>query len=104
MMAGGICSKGLTNFILVEVTENEFSFSQALNYYQEDFQKFKRKGIVYFEQDGAIPHTTESNKALISELFGENALLQNPPNSPDLAYLIETLCSYIKPKIKKRVL
>ena len=86
MVAGGIFSKGLTNLILVEGTENEFYYAQALNYYQEDFQKFKRKGIVYFEQDGATPHTKESNKALISELFGKNALLQNPPNN---AYILK---------------
>lgn len=28
--------------------------------------------------------------------------MQNPPNSPDLAYPIETLWTYIKPRIKKR--
>ena len=56
-----------------------------------------------FEQDGATQHTTESSKNLINQLFGENNLIQNPPNSHDLAYSIETLWGIIKPRIKRRV-
>ena len=41
-------------------------------------------GLFFFEQDGATPHTTESSKNLINQLLGENALIQNPPNSSDL--------------------
>ena len=37
----------------------------------------------------------------MGNLFGEDCLLQNPPNSPDLAYPIENLWAYIKPRIKK---
>ena len=69
-------------------------------YYKDNFEKFKGKGD--FEQDGAIPHTSAANKALIRKLFGEKAFLQNPPNSPDIAYPIETLWGYLKPRIKKR--
>ena len=56
----------------------------------------------YFEQDGATPHTSKSNKNLINSLLGKDKLIQNPPNSPDLAYPIESIWAYIKPRIKKR--
>ena len=58
--------------------------------------------VLYFEQDGASAHTSRTNMVLIDKLFGKNALIQNPPNSPDLAYPIEYLWAYIKPKIKRR--
>ena len=69
-------------------------------YYKDNFEKFKGKG--YFEQDGATPHISASNKAFIVKLFCEKAFLQNPSNSPDIAYPIETLWGYLKPRIKKR--
>ena len=56
---------------------------------------------LYFEQDGTTPHTSQSNQFLIKKLFRDN-FIQNPPNSPDLAYPIENICGYLKPKIKKR--
>ena len=34
--------------------------------------------------------------------FGKNKWIQNPPNSPDLAYPIEELWSIIKPRVKRR--
>ena len=34
-------------------------------------------------------------------MFGEN-LIQNPPNSPDLAYPIETLWTLFKKKLKRK--
>ena len=58
--------------------------------------------VLYFEQDGASAHTSRTNMVLIDKLFGKNALIQNPPNSPDLSYPIEYLWAYIKPKIKRR--
>ena len=96
-----ICSKRLSNLIILEGPENEFSYAQILLYYKDEFDKFGKKGL-YFEQDGATLHTSLSNKALIKELFGKKAFLQNPPNSPDIAYPIETLWGYLKPRIKKR--
>ena len=57
----------------------------------------------YFEQDGATPHTSKSNKNLIYSLLGKDKLIQNPPNSPDLVYPNENIWVYIKPRIKKRV-
>ena len=57
---------------------------------------------MFFEQDVATPHTSIANKTLIKKLFGENKFIQNPPNSPDIAYPIETLWGYLKPRIKKR--
>ena len=102
MVAGGICSKGLSDLIILEGPENEFSYAQILHYYKNSFNKFQKKGL-YFEQDGATPHTSIANQALIKKLFGEASFIQNPPNSPDIAYPIETLWGYIKPRIKLRV-
>ena len=103
MIAGGICKYGLTNLILPEGPENECSYAQALYYYKEDIQKYKNKGVLYFEQDGATPHTSDNNKKLIKKLFGEEPLIQNPPNSPDLAYPIENIWAYLKKQIKKEI-
>ena len=103
MIAGGICKYGLTNLILPEGPENECSYAQALYYYKEDIQKYKNKGVHYFEQDGATPHTSDNNKKLIKKLFGEEPLIQNPPNSPDLAYPIENILVYLKKQIKKEI-
>ena len=69
-------------------------------YYKDNFDIFK--GIIYFEQEDATPQRNAVNIALIGKLFGEKAFLQNPPNSPDIAYPIETLWGYLKPGIKKR--
>ena len=64
MVAGGIYSYGLINLIIIECSENEFEYVQALFDYQEDFRTFKENGAgdFFFEQDGATPHTCESNK------------------------------------------
>ena len=104
MVAGGVCSFGLSNLILIEGSENEFSYAQALLNYKDDFDRLKGKGInsLIFEQDGATLHTSASNRQLIIDLFGEKNFLQNPPNFPDLAYPIESIWGYIKPRIKKR--
>ena len=103
MVAGGICSAGLSRLILVENTVNEFAYAQALLFFKEDFDNLKNNSNmeIYFEQDGATPHTSQSNKFLIQKLFGDK-FIQNPPNSPDLAYPIENIWGYLKPKIKKR--
>ena len=102
MIGGGICSKGISRPILVENTVNEFAYAQALLFYKEDFDRLKKNcPNLYFEQDGATPHTSQANKFLLEKLFGDN-LIQNPPNSPDLAYPIENIWGYLKPKIKKR--
>ena len=104
MIAGGICSYGLSRLILAENTVNEFAYAQALLYFKDDMDEIKKKCNceIYFEQDGATSHTSKSNKLLINQLFGEENYIQNPPNSPDLAYPIENLWGYIKPRIKKR--
>ena len=56
-------------------------------YYNED----DPSEYLYFEQDGASAHTCSSNKKLIEDLFGEIKLIQNPSNSPDIAYPIENI-------------
>ena len=53
---------------------------------------------LYFEQDDASAHTSCTNRIVIEKLFGKNKLIQNPPNSHDLAYPIEYILAYIKPK------
>ena len=63
MVAGGISSKGLSDLIFLEGPENEFSYAQIWLYYKDNMDKFK--GRIYFEQDGATPHTSAANKALI---------------------------------------
>ena len=50
-----------------------------------------------------MPHPIEVKKyKIIGLLFGWNGQIQNPPNSPDLAYWIEDLWSIIKPRVKRR--
>ena len=54
--------------------QNDMSTKASL----EDFDKLQEKsdGQLYFEQDGATPHTPESNRNLIKKLFGNN-FIQN---------------------------
>ena len=54
------------------------------------------------EQDGATAHTCKVNKHLLEKLFTNEGWIQNPPNSPDLAYPIEDLWGIIKPRIKRK--
>ena len=90
--------------MILEGTLNEFGYGQALLNYQKGIQKLNYQNNVnlLFEQDGARAHTSKTNIALINELFKDN-WFQNPPNSPDLAYPIETLWSILKNRIKKRI-
>ena len=55
-----------------------------------------------FEKDGDPSHISKSNKALLEKCFGKN-WIQNPQNSPDLAYPIEILWGISKETIKKRL-
>ena len=55
-----------------------------------------------FEQDGARAHTSKSNINLLNTLFTSDGWIQNPPNSPDIAYPIETLWATLKKRVKKR--
>ena len=63
-------------------------------------EKFGKRLIL--EKDGAITHTCKRSKNLLEKLFTENCWIQNPPNSPDLSYMIEDLLGIIKPRIKRR--
>ena len=54
------------------------------------------------EQDGAQAHRCKSNRHLLNKLFPGGRWIQNPPNSPDLAYPIENLWGIIKPRVKMR--
>lgn len=91
MVAGGISYYGLTNIIFIEGTMNDFSYGQTLVFYKEDIEEINRKNNsnLILELDGASSHTSNSNINLLNEQFGINGWLQNPPNSPDLAFPIE---------------
>ncbi|MBR4616754.1 MAG: hypothetical protein IKO55_14185, partial [Kiritimatiellae bacterium] len=100
MVAGGISFYGLSDLIILNGTMNEFAYSQALYYYKENYELFfKKNSNIYFEQDGARAHTSKKNKELIKQLFGDK-FIQNAPNSPDLAYPIETLWAELKKRVK----
>ena len=80
----------------------EFSYSQALQYYKDNFENFKKQNKnMFFEQDGASSHTSKKIKNLLEKLFGDN-LIQNAPHSPDIAYPIETLWAELKKRVKER--
>ena len=105
MIAAGVHFHGLSDLYLLEGTMNEFSYSQALFFYKDIIEEIKKNHIIqkiFFEQDGAKPHTNFNNIKLLKSLFGGN-IIQNPPNSPDLAYPIETLWALLKKNVKKRI-
>ena len=104
MVAGGISYYGLTNIIFIEGTMNDFAYGQTLVFYKEDIEEIKQKNNInlILEQDGASSHTSNSNINLLNEQFGKNGWIQNPPNSPDLAFPIEDLWAIIKPRVKRR--
>ena len=80
----------------------EFSYAQALEYYKDNFESFKKLNKnMFFEQDGASSHTSKKIKKLLEDLFGVN-LIQNVPRSPDIAYPIETLWAELKKNVKER--
>ena len=104
MVAGGITYNGLTKLIILDGTLNEFSYGQGLLFYKDDINNFNTKynTNIYFEQDGAPAHRCKANKHLLNKLFPNGHWIQNPPNSPDLAYPIENLWGIIKPRVKRR--
>ena len=108
MFAGGISYYGLSDLMILEGTMNEFSYAQAILYYKESIEEKKKNNKIIFQQDGASSHTSKSNEKLLNEIFENSGWIQNPPNSPDLAYPIETLWANLKknkrkrPKIKRR--
>ena len=104
IIAGGVSFYGTTNLIIVNGTMNNFAYGQTLLFYQEDMKKIQEKfgKKLILEQDGATAHTCKINKHLLEKLFSNDGWIQNPPNSPDLAYPIEDLWGIIKPRIKRR--
>ena len=103
-IAGGINYYGLGKLIFLDGTMNEFSYGQALLFYQDDISRISQKANeeIIFEQDGASSHTSKSNIFLLNKLFKKDGWIQNPPNSPDLAYPIERIWGIIKPRVKRR--
>ena len=102
ILAGGVSFYGLSDLILLKGTMTEFSYSQALEYYKENYDEYtKDNEALYFEQDGASCHTSKKMKILLNELFGDK-LIQNAPHSPDIAYPIETLWAELKKRVKSK--
>ena len=83
----------MSKLIFLDGTMNEFDYGQALLFYKDDIEGVeKRKNIkLIFEQDGSTCHTSNSNKFLFNKFFTEDGWIQNPPNSPDLAFPIEDI-------------
>ena len=80
----------------------EFSYAQALEFYKENYENFKKLNEnLYFEQDGVSCHTSKKIKSLLENMFGDK-LIQNAPHSPDIAYPIETLWAELKKRVKSR--
>ena len=104
MIAGGINFYGLSKLMFLDGTMNEFSYGQALLFYKEDIEKIEKENKIkiIFEQDGAASHKSKSNLFLLNKLFADDGWIQNPPNSPDLAYPIEDIWGIIKPRVKRR--
>ena len=98
MVAGGISFNGVGRLMLLNGTENEFCYAQAILNYQKDVERLG--GSLIFEQDGARSHTCKSNIALINKKFKN--WVQNPPNSPDIVYPIEDLWGILKNRVKRR--
>ena len=94
----------MSKLIFLDGTMNEFAYGQTLLFYKDDIEEIeKRENIkLIFEQDGATSHTSKANKYLLNKLFTEEGWIQNPPNSPDLAYPIEDIWGIIKPRVKRR--
>ena len=99
MIAGGISFYGLSDLFLLNGNMNNFAYSQALEYYKNNFNEFKHKNLC-LEQDGERCHTSKENINLLNKLFPKK-WLQNSPHSPDIAYPIETLWAELKNKEKK---
>ena len=83
---------------------NDFAYGQTLMFYKDDVDsirdKYNKRLII--EQDGATCHKSKKNTKLLNSLFGQDGWIQNPPNSPDLAYPIEDLWAILKPRVKRR--
>ena len=95
IVAGGVSFYGLSDLILLEGTMRDFSYAQAIEFYKENYEEFKKNENWYFEQDGASCHTSKKIKLLLENLFGDK-LIQNAPHFPDIAYPIETLWAELK--------
>ena len=70
MIAGGISYYGLSDLILLNGTMTDFAYSQALEFYKENYEDFKRQNEnLFFEQDGASIHTSKKIRVLLEKLF-----------------------------------
>ena len=98
MVAGGISFNGVGRIMLLNGTENEFCYAQAILNNKKDIERLGKNLI--FEQDGARSHTSNTNLALLNKKIKN--WIQNPPNSPDIVYPIEDLWAILKNRVKRR--
>ena len=92
MITGGISFYQLSYLIIAEGTIIDFAYGQTLLHYQKNFYEFKLKNKnLIFEQDKASNHTCKTKTILAYTLFLEEQWILCPPNSPDIAYPIESL-------------
>ena len=104
VIGGGISYYGTGKLLFLNRTMNDFNYGQTLLFYKDDIEQIKSQTgkTLILEQDGLSCHRSKGNTKLLNSLFGENGWIQNPPNSPDLAYPIEDLWSILKPRVKRR--
>lgn len=62
-------------------------------FWKEDIDLIPKKhGVkIILEQDGTSFHRSKSNIYLLNKFFTKNGWIQNPLNSPDLAFPLEDL-------------
>ena len=62
MIAGGMSFYGLSNLILLEGTENAFSYAQALMYYKNDMEEIEKKIALNYILNRTEPDPTRKNQ------------------------------------------
>ena len=68
ILAGGVSFYGLSDLILLKGTMTEFSYAQALEYYKEKYDEFKKENdALYFERSN-LSYFKKSEK-IIGETF-----------------------------------
>ena len=75
MVTGGISVYGTGKLMLLNGTENEFCYAQAILNYKNDIEELKGNNKLIFEQDGAPAHTSKSNKAFWRKLDSKSPKL-----------------------------
>ena len=60
----------MSDLILLNGTMTDFSYAQALEFYKEKYEDFKKHNKnLYFEQDGASCHTSKKIKPCLKNFL-----------------------------------